>query len=244
MTVGNHLFDRVPMRELEEIVEEIFKIYLTSGNEAREYLQKARRLKSNFGSGFTVVYCWFYSVPQKWSQVEPRIFELAKNTDSFDLNVVLSMPIENIARILKPMIFHNQISFQLKRFCEAIFEEFDSWDSFVSELNEDSIFTIFEKLRKYKGIRLSFKNLAAMKILVSMDDDLLILDRHLAKVFGLSKIEQSKYRSKSNMFLNLLSISEKITEKLKERGLENITMAKWSLSIWFYGAKMSANELL
>jgi len=232
------------MRELEEIAEEILKIYLASGDEAKEYLQKARRLRGDFGSGFAVVYCWFYSVPQKWSQVEPRIFELAKNTDAFDLNVVLSMPIENISRVLKPMIFHNQISSQLKRFCEAIFEEFNSWDSFVNELNEDSIFTFFEKLRKYKGIRLSFKNLAAMKILVSRDDNLLILDRHIAKVFGLRKNEQSKHRSQSNMFLNLLSISERVTEKLKERGLEDITMAKWSLSIWFYGAKMSANELL
>ena len=232
------------MRELEEIVEEVSKVYLKSGKEAEDYLQRARRLRGIFGSGFTVVYSWFYSVPQKWSQVEPRIFELARNTRSFDLNVVLSMPTEDIAGVLKPMIFRNQISLQLKKFCEAIYEEFHSWDFFVNELNRNSIFTIFERLKRHKGIRLSFKNLAAMKILVGMDDDLIILDRHVARVLGLSRNEQSRYRSRGNMFLDLLSISRSVTQKLRRRGLRDVTTAKWSLSVWFDGAKMSAKELL
>ncbi len=167
---------------------------------------------------------------------------MAKHTDNFDLETILNTSDKTIARILRSIVFHNEVSFQLKDFCKAVYYEFNSWDSFVNEMDTKSVFTTFTKLRKYKRIRLSFKNLAAMKIFVGMDDNLLILDRHVAKTFGLNESEQNKYRSRGDMFWHIVTISETITEKLKEKGL-NVTMAKWSLSLWFDGAGMSADEL-
>ncbi len=73
------------MRKLEEIVEEVTWIYSQSSNQAEEYILKARKLTEKFGSGLAIVYCWFYSIPQKWTQVEPKIFELAKETNFLDL---------------------------------------------------------------------------------------------------------------------------------------------------------------
>ncbi|MBS7633293.1 hypothetical protein KEJ15_06730, partial [Candidatus Bathyarchaeota archaeon] len=100
-------------------------------------------------------------------------------------------------RILRPIVFYNEISFQLKNFCKAVYNEFNSWDFFANELNGKSIFAIFEKLRKHKGIRLSFKNLAAMKIFVGMDDDLLVLDRHVAK----NSLIETKFHCKKQLVL-------------------------------------------
>ena len=59
------------MRGIESIVKEVSQIYRESGVDAQEYLYKARKLKERFGSGLALVYCWFYSVPQKWTRVEP-----------------------------------------------------------------------------------------------------------------------------------------------------------------------------
>jgi hypothetical protein len=59
------------MRKPKEIVKEVAEIY--SKNGAEEYLRRARKLKELYGPSFTIVYCWFYSVPQKWTQVEPKI---------------------------------------------------------------------------------------------------------------------------------------------------------------------------
>lgn len=83
------------MRDLDEIVKEVAEIYRRSGKEAEEYLHKARRLREKFGPGLAVVYCWFYSVPQKWTQVEPKIFELGRRTNFFDLNMMLTIPQES-----------------------------------------------------------------------------------------------------------------------------------------------------
>ncbi len=60
---------------------------------------------------------------------------------------------------------------QLKRFCEAIKSEHGSWDAFDNVLNKESIFTIFRVLRSFKSIRLTFKNLAAMKSFVGLSND-------------------------------------------------------------------------
>ncbi len=232
------------MREIEEIVKEVAEIYRRSGREAEEYLHKARRLREKFGAGLAIVYCWFYSVPQKWTQVEPKIFELMKHTDSFNLDVILVLPTEKIASVLRPMNFYNEVSFQLKNFCKAIKDEYSSWNSFADAINKESIFTIFERLRKNRGIRVTFKNLATMKILIGMDDDLLILDTHVAKVLGINKSEQRKYRTQKESFKNLLKFSERITERIAKEGLKSIRMAKWSLAIWFDKAKIPANKLL
>jgi len=166
-----------------------------------------------------------------------------KHANSFDLNTVLSMPPEEITGILKPIIFHNQISLQLKKFCKAVSEEYQSWDNFVDELMGESIFDIFEKLRQYKGTRITFKNLAAMKIFVGMNDNVPIFDTHVAKVLGFDKREQSKYKVQRKLFENLLEFSEKITSRLKDVGL-NATIAKWSLAIWFDKANIRASQLL
>lgn len=199
------------MRDIGSIVKDVAEIYRESGNEAEEYLNKARGLKEKFGTGPAIVYCWFYSVPQKWTQVEPKIFELSKYTSSFDLNTILKIPTESLAMTLKPMIFHNNISLQLKKFCEVIRSEYHSWDSFDKALSEENVFTIFRRLRSFKATRVTFKNLSAMKIFVGMDNNLLILDTHVAKVLGISKNEVSRYRIQERFFKNLLAFSKKIT---------------------------------
>jgi len=231
------------MKEIDQIADEVFSIYLKTGKEAKKYLQNARKLKDIFGTGFGIVYCWFFSVPQKWIQIEPKIFELGRYTNNFDLETVMHMPTEKVAKILSPMIFHNEISVQLRNFCKSIYSEFYTWESFREKLRLQSIFDIFKQLRKHKGIRISFKNLAAMKILVGMDDNLIILDRHVAKIFGIKESEQSKYRTNCYLILRILQISEEITRRLRKKGL-NTSMAEWSLSIWFNSAGASASNLL
>jgi hypothetical protein len=181
------------MKEIEKMTTEIFQIYRESGAEAKDYLRKARKLEGLYGPAFATIYCWFYSVPQKWVQVEPKIFELAERTNFFSLDRVLAIPTEKLTTMLKPLIFRNEISLQLKNFCRAVKKEYSSWGKFADVLKKESIFTIFEKLKKYKNIRLTFKNLAAMKIFVGMDDDLIILDVHVAKVLGIDKYKRSKY---------------------------------------------------
>lgn len=234
----------VIMRDFGEVVNDVLQIYRESGNQAGEYLRKARKLSKKFGSGLAVIYCWFYSVPQKWTQVEPKIFELAKKMNSFGLDKILTMPKESLATTLKPMIFRNEISLQLKNFCKAIKSEYSSWDNFANALKEESIFVIFEKLRKHRNIRLTFKNLTAMKIFIGMGDDLIILDTHVAKVLGISKDKRSKYVVRKTLFQSLLDFSRKISNRLKKEGFDDISTAKWSLAIWFSQTKISADKLI
>jgi len=234
------------MRKLDGVVDKIAEIYRRSGKEAEEYLRKARKLKERLGPSFAIVYCWFYSVPQKWIQVEPKIFELDKRTKSFEIDKILSMSSGDMAEILRPMIFRNEISHQLKNFCEAVKNEYGSWEEFAKTLESESIFKLFCELRKHRNIRITFKNLAAMKIFVGMNDDLIILDTHVANVLGISKNERSKCIIQKASFQRLLEFSRKITDKLRLRKevMDDISMVKWSLSIWFSQTKISADKLI
>lgn len=231
------------MKEISSMVEDIAKIYGQSGGEAERYLSKARKLGEICGYGPAVVYCWFYSVPQKWTRVEPKIFELMKYTKSFDLDIILSMPQRKIGSILRPMVFYNEISLQLRNFCSVIKSRYSSWHLFARVLTQESIFAIFRSLRSHRNVRVTFKNLSAMKIFVGMDNDLLIIDTHVAKVMGIGKKEIIKYRTQEPLFSKLLEISRKVTRELR-RKFEDVTMAEWSLAIWFNKAKILSNELL
>lgn len=232
------------MEKYERILRKIAEVYQRKERDAEEYLTKARRLKKEIGLSFAIVYCWFFSIPQKWTQVEPKIFELSRYTNSFDLNSMLFMNSKRIAQILKPIIFYNQISMHLKNFCKVIHDEYRSWENFSNSLEKETIFTIFKRIRRNKSSRVTFKNLAAMKIFVGMNNDLFILDTHVAKVLGLSKHEQTKINVQRRLFEKMLMFSEKITYDLREMGFNEVTTAKWSLAIWFNGAKISANDLL
>ena len=232
------------MKEIKNMTKEIAQIYRKSGAEAKDYLRKARKLEGLYGPAFATIYCWFYSVPQKWTQVEPKIFELAEKTDFFGLDSILAIPTEKLTTILKPLIFRNEISLQLKRFCRAVKSEYSSWGNFANALKKESIFMIFEKLKKYKNIRLTLKNLAAMKIFVGMDDDLIVLDIHVAKVLGINKIKRGKYVKQGKNFQTILDFSREITDKLKKKKFNDASMANWSLAIWFNKAKISAGRLL
>jgi len=232
------------MRHIEKIVNDIIRIYYESGKDAGKYLYKARKLREKFNSGLAIVYCWFYSIPQKWIFIEPKIFELARYTKFFDLNLLLDISPEQIAYILKPVIFYNRIAIQFKNFCEAVKEEYCSWDNLANRLAWESIFVIFEKLRTYRGVRITYKNLAAMKIIVGNDDDLLILDTHVAKVLGIGGSEINKYRTQKMLFEKLLNYSRRITDRLRNKGLRKITTSRWSLAIWFNKTKTSADDLL
>jgi hypothetical protein len=141
-------------------------------------------------------------------------------------------------------MFYNKISSQLKNFCEAIKKEYFSWDEFVEDIKKESIFNIFKILNKYSNIRVTFKNLASMKIFVGQEDDLLILDTHVANVLEIDKNDLHKYRSNENYFKSLLKLAYMITDRLKCHGLTEVTVAKWSLSIWFYETKTSGEVLL
>lgn len=70
--------------------------------------------------------------------MEHKIFELMEHTDSFSLDVILTMPAREMASMLRPMIFYNEISLQLKNFCKAIRDGYSSWDSFADALNNES----------------------------------------------------------------------------------------------------------
>ena len=232
------------MRSAEKIVEDVVEIYRESGVDAEEYLYKARKLKEKFGSGLAIVYCWFYSVPQKWTQVEPKIFELAKCTNSFDLETMSKMSKEELATILKPMIFSNEISLQLKNFCKVIQDEYGSWEGFAEAIEKQDIFSIFKKLRRHSGIRLTFKNLAAMKSFVGFSNDFLILDTHVAKILRISKDVRNKYRVQEKLFKDLLIFSNRITQALEREGFQKMTTIQWSLAIWFNKVRIPANDLL
>ena len=232
------------MRNTKKIVEDVAEIYQKSGVDAEEYLHKARKLKEKFGSGLAMVYCWFYSIPQKWTQVEPKVFELMKHTNSFDLETVSNMSSEELAAMLKPLIFFNEISLQLKNFCRVIQDEYGSWEAFAEVIERKDIFSIFKKLRKHGGIRVTFKNLAAMKSFVGLSNDFLILDTHVAKVLGISEDVRNKYRVQEKLFKDLLDFSNQITQALERKGFQRTTTIQWSLAIWFNKAKIPANDLL
>lgn len=231
------------MKEIKSILEHVAEIYRKSGCEAEVYLTKARKLKEAFGTGPAIVYCWFYSVPQKWTQVEPNVFELMECTKLFDSDVILLMQPKVIASVLRPMIFHNEISLQLKNFCSATKSEYSSWDSLGKALREESIFEIFSRLRKNRNIRVTFKNLAAMKAFVGMNNDLIILDTHVAKVMGIGRSELRRFRFHESYFKNLLDKANKVTTVLKKE-FSDISTIRWSLAIWFEKAEISARELL
>jgi hypothetical protein len=231
------------MKEIRDIIQEVSEIYNRNGKEAELYLKKARKLKESFGPGAAIVYCWFYSVPQKWTQVEPKIFQLMEYSNCFNLNTILMMPDGKIAKILRPMIFYNEIALQLKNFCSAIKSEYSFWQNFAHALENENIFTTFRKVRKKKGTRITFKNLAAMKSFVGMDDNFVILDTHVANVLGINNVMLAKTRANELLFKNLLEAARAITHELKKE-YNDISTIKWSLSIWFAKAKISAKELL
>jgi len=232
------------MRDIESIVKDVAKIYRESGKEAEEYLRKARRLKERFGPGLAIVYCWFYSVPQKWIQIERKVFELIKLTNGFELNTMLTMESDTLAKMLKPMIFYNEIARGFKNFCFAVRNEYGCWNNFSQNLKNKEIFKLFKELKRYRGIRITFKNLSAMKIFVGMEDNLLIVDKHVAGVLGLDKNEVKRYKVQEMHFKNLLKKVKKVTNQLRTLGFKDICPAKWSLAIWFNQTKIRANKLL
>jgi len=232
------------MRKIERIVTDVGDIYHKNGQQAREYLLKARRLREQFGTGPAIVYSWFYSVPQKWIQVEPKIFQLMKQTNLYNLDTILSLSEKRLATMMRPVIFYNQVSTQLKNFCGAVRDLYVSWDRFAEALGKERIFRVFRTLRNYENNRVTFKNLAAMKSFVGMNDDLVILDTYVAKVMGISKQEVVKYRTRVEHFKNLLRTANKVTKELQTCGINDISTIRWSLAIWFSMAKIQAGDLL
>ena len=232
------------MKKIERLVTDVGGLYHKNSRQAREYLLKARRLREQFGTGPAIVYSWFYSVPQRWIQVEPKIFRLMRQTNSYDLDTILSLSEKRLATMMRPVIFYNQVSTQLKNFCGAVRDWYVSWDRFAEALGKESIFRVFRTLRNYENNRVTFKNLAAMKSFVGMHDDLVILDTYVAKVMGINKQEVGKYRTQVERFKNLLGTADRVTKELETRGINDISTIKWSLAIWFSKANIQAVDLL
>jgi len=230
------------MREVKEIVRDVTEIFQKTGQEAKDYLDKARKLKRVFGSGPAVVYCWFFSVPQKWIQVEPTIFKVMGLTKFFDLDTIIMTPIDQLATILRPIVFHNKMALYLKNFCRAIKNEYGSWKYFDEALERENIMDIIGKLRKYNAA-VTFKNLAAMKIIVGMNNNLIILDTHVSRVLGIRKKQICKFKTQNKSYAVLLRLSNIISNRLRANKY-NATIAEWSLSLWFYGSGIHSSELL
>jgi len=230
---------------VDHLVRMIAEIYARYGKDAEDYLSRARSIISYLGSGTAVIYCWFFSVPQKWTQIEPKIFDLMKQTNMFNLNDISRITYTDIAFILRPMVFYNQIALQFLNFCSAIKKEYFSWDNFAKELKNREIFDIFTKLKKYRNIRLTFKNLAAMKIFVGNEDNMIIFDTHISKFMNINDAKKRRIiKLNADAFRHLLYFSNMITNRLRNLGFRNITLAKWSLAVWFSRSNTRSQDLL
>lgn len=232
------------MKKIETIVRDVVHVYHEKNHQAKGHLLKARRLAGRFGTGPAIVYSWFYSIPQRWIQLEPEIFRLMRLTNAYDLDTILSLSEKRLAKMMRSVIFYNQLSGQLRNFCRAVRDSYVSWDQFAQALREENVFRVFRTLRNYKNNRVTFKNLTAMKSFVGMDNDLVILDTHVAGVMGISKQEAIKYRTQVKHFKNLLETTSRITKELETRGIKDISTIKWSLAIWFSKANINADALL
>jgi len=227
-----------------EIVEKLKELYPKFKKESIEYLKKARKIETVLGPGTAICYCWFYSVPQRWITLEPRIMKLAEKTENFNLERILKLRYSELKCFFNGIVFHNIISLQFKRFCSTIAKIYGSWEKFGEILKEKDIVALFCELRNESNIRLTFKNLSAMKIIVGRDDDLLILDSHVGNFLGLTFREITMCRQNPKAFLALIDQCHLITRELKILGLKDASTAKWSLAIWFSKAKTSASQLL
>jgi len=232
------------MKEIQRMITDVEDIYQKNRQQAKEYLLKARKLSAQFGTGPAIAYSWFYSVPQRWIQIEPKIFRLMRQTNSYDMDTILSLSRKKLATMIRPIIFYNQVSTQLRNFCGAVRDSYATWHRFGEALEKDSVFTLFGTLRSHENTRVTFKNLAAMKSFVGMNDDLVVLDTHVAEAFGISKKEAGKYRTQPENFKNLLEIANEVTKELRTHGIYDITTIEWSLAIWFSQAKIRPGELL
>lgn len=226
------------------VVRNSIRICEENRADAIDYLNKARKLKEEFGSGLATMYCWFYSIPQKWTQVEPIIFKLAQHTGGFDLRRIPNISITKFAELLKPIIFRNDISIQLKRFCRSVRNQYGSWESFAEALENENMFQVLRKLRRHNNIRLTFKNLATMKSFVGCHDNLIILDTHVARVLGLTEKLRSKHVVQEKLFKSLLAFSYNVTKLLERKGFKDLSVIEWSLAIWFNKVGISSNDLL
>jgi len=232
------------MKKMKRVVADVADIYDKHSWQAREYVLRARRLSEQLGTGPAIVYSWFYSVPQRWVQVEPQIFRLIKETNSYDLDTILSLSEKKLAAMMRPVIFYNQISTQLKNFCRTVRDSYISWDHLAGALGKESIFALFETLRNYRNNRVTFKNLAAMKSFVGMSDDLVILDTHVAEVMEISREEAGKCRTRMECFKNVLGTANRVTKELETAGIKDVSTIKWSLAIWFRKANIREHSLL
>jgi hypothetical protein len=84
----------------------------------------------------------------------------------------------------------------------------------------------------------------AMKIFLGMEDNLMILDGHVADFLGIDRRFLARCKYQESCLRDLLETSQKITSRLKTIGFPSMTTAIWSLSVWFEKAKVIANELI
>jgi len=230
--------------KIHETVERVKKLYPEYRDEAEEYLRKARKIKTSLGLGTAICYCWFYSIPQRWKALEPRIIKLAERTRYFNLKNIMELSYDELRCIFNSIVFHDIISLQFKKFCNAIVKIYGSWEEFEKALIQRDIVDLFNELRAEGKIRLTFKNLSAMKIIVGQDDDLIILDIHVGRFLGLSTNEVALCRQSPKAFLALMDQCFAITKELKNLGFKDISTVKWSLAIWFSKTGTSASQLL
>lgn len=231
------------LRETQDIINDAVVIFEKNGNDAINYFNKTRKLTSQFGAGFAISYCWFYSTPQKWTYVEPKIFEISKKTQLFNLDLILEINSKSLALMFKPLLFSNELSKQFLCFCKAIKKSYGSWDNFKTSLELDDMFLIFNRIRKHKHTRLTFKNLAAMISFIGFEEKFPILDTHIGTFLGINRVKRSRFVTNENLFRNLLNFTQTITDDLSKTYPE-VSTIKWSLAVWFNRTKLNSSHLL
>lgn len=229
------------IQDIRGVAVRIATIYRSHGIEAFYHLRRMHDIRQQKGEGFIIIRSWFVSTPQKWRQVEPLVFKLDKELGNLELETILSAPLDTIAGILRPIGFQRQLAMGLQKFTRVVKGKYGTWAGFVQRLQEDNIFEIYRELNG-QGARITFKNLAAIFINLSISERLLILDKHVGNILGLSNSSIIKIRTDATLFRQLLFETDELTEVIRSE-IPDVTTTRWSLATWFYQSNTRTADL-
>lgn len=219
------------------------KIYMQKLDDVNIYLFKARNIIYTLGYGSGIVYCWLYSIPQKWKMCEETFFELLRKTKKFDVDVLLSLDIRKIERITRPLGFYRKIFRDFLNFILKTYEVFGDWEGFYNTICSKDVFKLFNILKEYGFNRISLKNLSAMKAYVAGEDNVIILDRHVGRVLKIKENIIRKANLNPKIYKDILREISNYIDHVSQNFYE-LTPIKLSLASWFYDTDTSASSLL
>jgi len=211
--------------------------------DAQRYLERMANLRGRYGDALPIVHGWFFSTNSKWTIVEPRIFHLYNRLGGFDLNVVRNARFSEIAEVLKPVGFYNELSQQLQAFGLAVIRNFSDWHVFVKFLETGGIYPAYAKLKRERA-RVTFKNLAGMMVNLGLGRNLVIPDKHVARVIKISGSDLKACRTDPALFGSFLQQAHTITRILETTRGKRVAPVLWSLAVWFFGSRTRFEELV